>query len=204
MKDKLCYLLAGKLCFYGNEPLDWSGSKISISTPLIITIALICPTPFHSFILFLFLQSPFTFCRFFVDVSCTKDRRFVTINSSSKTTSEVCISHYFVSVSPHLRKIIDVCGGQFAPFSPWRFFHLLFCMSSVLSVNKGTITPSLHIGLHIGFCRQHSLSATCSSKGAWYRILHRALSWFVLHSDELSRRWQLSSMKFVFVIYYTT
>ncbi|XP_028410328.1 prolyl endopeptidase-like isoform X2 [Dendronephthya gigantea] len=29
--------------------------------------------------------------RFFVDVSCTKDRRFVTINSSSKTTSEVYI-----------------------------------------------------------------------------------------------------------------
>ncbi|CAB3999080.1 Prolyl endopeptidase-like [Paramuricea clavata] len=27
--------------------------------------------------------------RFFVDVSCTKDGRFVTINSSSKTTSEV-------------------------------------------------------------------------------------------------------------------
>ncbi len=41
------------------------------------------------FQIILFLFSYFYFLRFFVDVSCTKDRRFVTINSSSKTTSEV-------------------------------------------------------------------------------------------------------------------
>ena len=30
--------------------------------------------------------------RFYVDVSCTKDRRFITVNSNSKSTSEVIIS----------------------------------------------------------------------------------------------------------------
>lgn len=41
---------------------------------------------FKLFIFFSFLMIPY---RFFVDLYCTKDRRFLTINSNSKTTSEV-------------------------------------------------------------------------------------------------------------------
>ena len=56
----------------------------------------------HSF------HSRYLFFRYIVDVSVTKDRKFITINCNSRSTSEVSVTAYFMTIVLKQWKLLSV------------------------------------------------------------------------------------------------